>query len=340
MSILQNIDLKPYNTFGVSAVCDYFFRLENAEQLADVGAFLQENPMPFLFLGAGSNLLFVKDFHGLIIQNALQGKREISRDENCVVVDAESGEIWEDFVDYCVENGWGGVENLANIPGTVGASAVQNVGAYGVEAKEAILEVFAQDILTGEKRTFSNAECRFGYRSSIFKETENRNLFITKVRYKLDLQPKIRSFYGAIEQELANKNIAQPNIADIRDAVVSIRKSKLPDVKILGSAGSFFKNPIVDDVFAAALQKEYPEIPFYPLENERTKLAAGWLIEKCGLKGFRKGDAGVHEKQALVLVNYGNAAGKEIFELSKEVQKAVFERFGVVLERETIVVGE
>lgn len=338
MNISWHVDLKPYNTFGISVFCDYFVQLTEVEQLSFIQEFLRRNPMPFLFVGEGSNLLFLNDFHGLVILNNLKGIREITFENDRVIVEAFSGEIWDDFVNHCVTEGWGGVENLAYIPGTVGASAVQNIGAYGIEAKETIYQVFAKNILTGERFAFSNNECRFDYRYSIFKQEKNRSLFITKVRYQLTLKPEVYISYGVIEQELAKRGIIKPKITDIRETVTAIRKAKLPDVKLLGSAGSFFKNPVVDASKADSLKKEFSKAPFYPVDNGKVKLAAGWLIEKCGLKGYRKGDAGIHEKQALVLVNYGNATGKEIFELSQLVQKTVFDTFGIELEREVVAV--
>lgn len=340
MKIEQDIDLRPYNTFGISARCKYFTEVNETEDLQDIRDFLQKHPVPFVIAGGGSNLLFMGDFPGLVILNRLKGMQEVLEDEEFVFVEASAGEIWGDLADYCVSNEWGGMENLAAIPGTVGASAVQNIGAYGVEAADVIHAVYAYDLRSGNAFRFLGAECMFDYRDSIFKRDENKSLFITKVLYRLERVPRIKSFYGAIEAELKKKEIKHPAIGDIRDVVIAIRKSKLPDLKILGSAGSFFKNPVVDSQKASELLLQHPGMPYYPLQTGHIKLAAGWLIDQCGLKGYRTGDAGVYEHQALVLVNYGNASGRDIFELSEYICRAVEEKFGVTLEREVVVIGE
>jgi UDP-N-acetylmuramate dehydrogenase len=311
--------------------------LENVDQIPDIIRFLYYNPMQVLILGNGSNILFVNDFKGLVIVNRIKGLQVVSETEDEIFIEAGAGENWRDFVTYCVGHGWGGVENLADIPGTTGASAVQNIGAYDMEAENSIINVTAYSLQTGEKHIFTKQDCHFGYRSSIFKNAEYKHLIITHVTYQLHKRPLPPASYKAIQTALSEKNIKTPTIEDIYHIVTELRKSKLPDETILHNAGSFFKNPVVPTEQARNIQQNYPDMPLFPLSDEYAKLAAGWLIEQCGLKGYRKGDAGIHDKQALVLVNYGSATGMEILEVAQLAMQLVREKFGISLEPEVII---
>jgi len=332
------MNLKPYNTFGIDAQCDHLTVLEQSDQISEIIRFLNNNPMPVLVLGNGSNILFVNDFNGLIVLNRIKGIQIISETEDDITIEAGAGENWSDFVSYCVGHGWGGIENLADIPGTVGASAVQNIGAYDMEAGNAIVKVTAYSLQTGEKRTFSKQECRFGYRSSIFKSAYYKHFIITNVTYKLNKKPFPLTSYKAIQTVLSEKNIKSPTIRDIYYIVTELRRSKLPDHTILHNAGSFFKNPIVYREQAQSILQNYPGMPLFPLSYIRIKLSAGWLIEQCGLKGYRQGDAGIHDKQALVIVNYGTATGKQILDVAQLAMRSVQEKFEVLLEMEVEIV--
>jgi len=254
------------------------------------------------------------------------------------MVKASAGENWHEFVTYCVNEGFGGLENLSLIPGNVGSCPIQNIGAYGVEVKDSFHSLEAIDLQTGELVVFSNEECRFGYRDSIFKRDLKGKFAIWSVTFELKLNPVVHIEYGAIKQELEAMGTGNPGIADVSNAVCSIRQKKLPDPEVLGNAGSFFKNPTVDQKFAEKLVESFPKMVFYPTGADRIKLAAGWLIEQCGWKGHREGDAGVHENQALVLVNYGNATGSNILTLAHRIQNSVYERFGVKLDMEVNVI--
>ena len=331
-------NLAPYTTFAVSAQCDHFTILENVDQIPDIVRFLDSNPVPVFILGNGSNVLFVNDFRGVVILNRIKGLHVVSETEDEICIEAGAGESWRDFVSYCVGCGWGGVENLADIPGTVGASAVQNVGAYDMEAENTIVSVTTYNLKTGEKRIFSKQECRFGYRSSIFKTADYKHFIITHVTYLLNKRPVLRTSYKAIQTVLAEKNIPSPTIHDIYNIVTEIRKAKLPDETVLHNAGSFFKNPVVSMEQARKMQQNHPEMPLFPLPDDSVKLAAGWLIEQCGLKGYRDGDAGIYEKQALILVNYGSATGAEILRVAQLAMQSVQEKFGIALEPEVMII--
>jgi len=331
MEIKQNISLKPYNTFGVEVNAKSFVEVNNAEELKEV---LKENDKQILILGGGSNVLFTRDFNGLVIKNNLTGISIIKEDDTSVWLKVGAGEIWHQFVLFCLEKNYAGLENLSLIPGNVGASPMQNIGAYGVEVKDVITEVEAFDLNTFSIQKFSNSACEFGYRTSVFKTSEKGNYFITAVTYKLKKQAEINTSYGAIENELLRMNVSSPSIKDVSDAVINIRSSKLPDPKKIGNSGSFFKNPIVSLLQKNKILKDYPNAPNYPQRDGSFKMAAGWLIEQCGWKGKCLGDYGVHDKQALVLVNYGSAKGSDIFELSEEIIKSVIDTFGIELERE------
>ncbi len=336
MQLQQNISLKPFNTFGIDVSAEYFVELEHAAMLEEI-ANDAALPKQVHALGGGSNILLSKAVSGLVVHNKLKGIVIEKEDSEHVWLRVEAGEIWHKLVMYAISNGWAGIENLALIPGTVGAAPIQNIGAYGVEAKETIESV------TGwhwEERAFidyTNADCNFGYRDSIFKGRLKDKIFISSVIFKLNKKPTFHTAYGPIQHELERMNIAELSIKAIADAVIAIRSSKLPDPKKIGNAGSFFKNPAISTEHFEMLQTNYPGIPCYPFSETMMKVPAGWLIEQCGWKGYRKGDTGVHEKQALVIVNYGKASGEEIWALSGEIMQSVKERFGINLEREVQV---
>ncbi|MGZ3863103.1 MAG: UDP-N-acetylmuramate dehydrogenase [Bacteroidia bacterium] len=334
MKLLNNISLKPFNTFGIDVTAKILTEI-NSE--ADLRALLQENEYKkseILILGGGSNILFTKNFDGLVLKNNLKGIEVIKEDADFVFVKAAGGENWHNFVMWCVEKNYGGIENLSLIPGCVGAAPMQNIGAYGVEIKDVCEQVFALGLQTGVETIFTNADCRFGYRESVFKHELKNKFLITAVVFKLHKKPVFNTTYGAIEQELASMGVKELSIKAISQAVIRIRSSKLPDPAKIGNAGSFFKNPEVSKAKHDELKQKFEKLVSYPLENGNFKLAAGWLIEDCGLKGKREGQAGVHVNQALVLVNYGGVQGSEIYKLSQEVMDAVQQKFGVTLERE------
>jgi UDP-N-acetylmuramate dehydrogenase len=336
MQILQNVSLKPYNTFGMDVPAEYFLELGDAQLVPSI---TEDNALPRQrnILGGGSNVLLTKPVQGLLILNKLKGIELIKEDGNNVWLKAASGEVWHELVMYAISKGWAGIENLALIPGTVGASPMQNIGAYGIEAKETIESVTFWHWQERQFITLSNAECNFGYRDSIFKHHLKDKVFITSVTYKLNKKPDFNTSYGAISQELEKMGIQELSIKAIADAVIAIRSSKLPDPKEIGNAGSFFKNPTIPISQFELLQSQHPSIPSYPVSDITVKVPAGWLIEQCGWKGKREGDAGVHTKQALVLVNYGHAKGSEIWNLSTEVVNSVKDKFGIELEREVQV---
>ena len=336
--IKEDFSLHSLNTFHIDSVARFFTEVNSIEQLRELISSGKLNDNPLLILGGGSNLLFTGNFKGIVVHLINKGIEIISHNEDSVIVKAAAGENWHEFVTYCVYQGFGGLENLSLIPGNVGSCPIQNIGAYGVEVKDHILSVEAIDLQSGELLIFSKEECRFGYRESIFKKDIKGKYAICSVTFELKHSPVVHLEYGAIKQELASMGIENPTIADISKAVCTIRQSKLPDPKILGNAGSFFKNPTVDQEFAEKLSEIFPKMISFPLGDQKVKLAAGWLIEQCGWKGFRDGDSGVHEKQALVLVNYGNASGSSILTLAHRIQNSVYERFGVKLEMEVNVI--
>jgi UDP-N-acetylmuramate dehydrogenase len=339
MTIQQNVSLKSFNSFGINAHAKAFAAFNSIETLEEL---LQYNKnQPQLILGGGSNILFTKDFDGLILKNELQGIELVNEDEHHFYVKAAAGEVWHSFVEYCINHHFAGVENLSLIPGNVGASPMQNIGAYGVEIKDVFHELEAYHIHDKTIVQFTLADCAFGYRESVFKRKLKNQFVITNVTFKLNKHAKFNTSYGAIEQELAAMGITHLSIKSIAQAVINIRSSKLPNPKEIGNAGSFFKNPTIANVQLAEIKKQFPSIPSYPSNNpfqEESKIAAGWLIEQCGWKGFRKNDAGCHAKQALVLVNYGIATGKEIFDLSEEIIVSVRNKFGITLEREVNII--
>ena len=329
--IQTNINLKEFNTFGISVKAEMFAVFSSIEELKQILS--HRNGKDLLVLGGGSNLLLTKDFDGLVIKNEIKRFEVIEETVSEVIVESGAGENWHEFVLNCIDKGFGGIENLSLIPGSVGASPMQNIGAYGVEIKDVFESLSAYHIASGEIHYFDKTKCEFGYRESIFKNKVKGEYIILSVTFRLTKNPTINSSYGAINEQLKVMGIQAPTIKELSAAVIAIRQSKLPDPKIIGNAGSFFKNPTVDNVLLEKIQENYPDIPNYPAENGR-KLAAGWLIEKAGWKGRTFDNYGVHKLQALVLVNYGNCTGQEIFDLSSQIIQDVFEKFGVLLERE------
>lgn len=337
MFILKNISLKPYNTFGLDCKADCVIKIRSESEAVKLFTGKHSLSKPVLFVGRGSNLLFIGDFRGTIIIPGLRGIRIEKRYKDTVIVSAGAGVEWDKLVEWCVEKGFGGIENLSHIPGSAGAAPVQNIGAYGVEIKESVVRVRTISCIDGSVRIFSNNECDFSYRNSIFKTKEKGKFLVTRVFLKLNLHPAFNLNYGSLEAEV--QRLGGVNLQNVRQAVINIRRTKLPDPSVIGNAGSFFRNPVVSRSVSEILKKDHPQMPCFEDPSGGQKLAAGWLIEQCGWKGRRLGEAGVHEKQALVLVNHGNATGKEIFDLSEKIRKSVLERFGVVLEREVEAVG-
>ena len=334
--IEQNVSLKPYNTFGLSARAKLMARVADVSSLQKVlGNTATQNEERFI-LGGGSNILLTKDIDGLVIKNEIGGIDLIEEDAESFLIRSGSGVVWHDLVMHCIENNYAGIENLSLIPGNVGAAPMQNIGAYGVELKNVFHSLESVEIATGDIHTFDTAACQFGYRESVFKRKLKGQFIISSVTLKLDKNPNFNTSYGAIEQELERLAIASPTIKDVSQAVMNIRQSKLPDPNELGNSGSFFKNPIVETTKFEELKHSNPTIPGYPA-GHKTKLAAGWLIEQCGWKGKVVGNTGSHAQQALVLVNYGNATGVEIFNLSEQIMKSVYDTFGVQLDREVNV---
>ncbi len=329
--IQTNKNLKEYNTFGISVKAEMFAVFSSIEELKQILSF--RNDKKLLVLGGGSNLLLTQDFDGLVIKNEIKRFEVIDETVSEVIVESGAGENWHEFVLNCIDKGFGGVENLSLIPGSVGASPMQNIGAYGVEIKDVFESLSAYHIASGEIHYFDKTKCEFGYRESIFKNKVKGEYIILTVTFRLTKNPTINSSYGAINEQLKVMGIQVPTIKELSAAVIAIRQSKLPDPKIIGNAGSFFKNPTVEIALLEQIQKNYPDIPNYPALNGK-KLAAGWLIEKSGWKGRTFDNYGVHKLQALVLVNYGNCTGQEIFDLSSQIIQDVFEKFGVLLERE------
>jgi UDP-N-acetylmuramate dehydrogenase len=337
MQIIENTSLKAFNTFGIDVRAKLFGIIENT---GDVQACLplMKEVNRLLLIGSGSNILFTADFDGLVLVNRILGKKILVENEDEVLLQVYGGENWSDLVDFTVEQGWGGLENLSLIPGTVGAAPVQNIGAYGVELKETLVWVEAIDLNSGKVIRLTNTDCGFSYRSSIFKTTFKGRYLILSVQFKLTKKPVLNLSYGPLKAAFAEKNVEEVSVKQVSEAVKSIRRSKLPDPEELGNAGSFFKNPVVPFSKIQELIVDYPEMPFYKVDEEKFKLAAGWLIEKSGWKGKRIGDAGVHEKQALVLVNYGKATGGEIYKLALKIVNSVKDQFGVTLETEVTII--
>lgn len=330
--ISQNTSLKPFNTFGIDVKANCFATFSSTEELNQI---LKENKNEaLLILGGGSNLLLTKDFEGLVLKNEIRGIEVISENDSDVLVKVGAGEVWHEFVLYCISKNFCGIENLSLIPGSVGASPMQNIGAYGVEIKDVFDHLEAFEIATGEIHTFDNATCEFGYRESIFKHSVKNQYVITHVYFKLSKKQNTNTSYGAINQQLEIMGITNPSIKDVSDAVIAIRSSKLPNPKEIGNAGSFFKNPVIDREHFQEILKEYPNAPNYPVTENQVKVPAGWLIETAGWKGKVVGETGVHKNQALVLVNYGGATGEEIYQLSTDIIADINQKFKILLTTE------
>lgn len=337
MEIQSNFSLKNYNTFGIEAKARQFVAVHSVDELKTILT-ANKNEKKFI-LGGGSNMLLTQDIDALVIHIDLKGKKIIKEDGDFVWVESQAGETWHDFVLYTIENNFGGLENMSLIPGNVGTTPVQNIGAYGTEIKDTFVSCEAIDIESQKIKTFTNSECNFGYRESIFKNEVKNQYIITSVIYKLTKRNhKINTSYGDITAELAKNNVTVPTLKDVSNAVIAIRQSKLPDPKELGNSGSFFKNPILLKSDFEKIHQKFPEMKYYEVSETEVKVPAGWLIEQVGFKGKRFGDAGVHKNQALVLVNYGNATGQEILAVSKDVQKTVLETFGIHIEAEVNVI--
>lgn len=338
MIIQENISLLPYNTFHLNVLAKRFASFKNGDDLGEV-LVSEKNHHNLMILGGGSNILFTKNFDGLVLKNDIPGIETVHEDADHVYVKVGAGENWHKFVMHCIDSNFAGVENLSLIPGNVGASPMQNIGAYGVEIKEVFHDLEAMHLKERTVHTFSLNDCAFGYRDSIFKRSHKNRFAILNVTFRLNKRPKFNTSYGAVDQELTRMGVKELSIRAISQAVINIRSSKLPDPALIGNAGSFFKNPTVPLSFFETLKKEYPAVPGYKVSDEEMKLAAGWLIEQCGWKGFRIGDAGCHAKQALVLVNYGHATGEEIYDLSEKILTTVQKKFNVLLEREVNVIS-
>jgi UDP-N-acetylmuramate dehydrogenase len=339
IKIDEHVGLKSYNTFGIDATARYFCQITSEDQFKSLLQTDLYKNEKVLILGGGSNILFTKDFDGLVVKTDIKGIHIVDENDETVSIKAMSGEIWHELVVHCVNHQWGGIQNLSLIPGTTGAAPIQNIGAYGVEVKEVVKEVTGIDRINGDEKTFQNNECAFGYRESIFKHQLKEKFFISSVTLSLTKKNHIiNTNYGAIKDTLKEMNIIEPTLKSISDAVIHIRKSKLPDPTHVGNAGSFFKNPTISLLHYQSLQKLYINIPGYHSVNQEVKVPAGWLIEQCGWKGKRLNDIGVHAQQALVLVNYGNGNGKEIFQLAMNIISSVKEKFNIILSPEVNII--
>ena len=336
----SNFDLKQYNTFGISANCLYFGCFSSVNELKSALIEVKRINLPLMILGGGSNILLTKDFEGIVLRNEIIGFTIINESGNEVIVRSGAGEVWHEFVMNCLDHDLAGIENLSLIPGSVGASPMQNIGAYGVEIKDVFFQLEALHIETGELHYFDKEQCEFGYRESVFKRKLKDQYVITNVEFRLQKEANVNTSYGAINDELTAIGITNPSIRDVSNAVIAIRQSKLPDPKEIGNAGSFFKNPVVEKALVDNLLKTYPDMPNYPDRKtpNLVKLPAGWLIEKAGFKGMRIENYGVHAKQALVLVNYGGSEGKDIYDLSTKILATIKEKFGIELEREVNII--
>ncbi|MFW5758675.1 MAG: UDP-N-acetylmuramate dehydrogenase [Bacteroidota bacterium] len=338
MSIEKDVSLRKYNTFGVEAKTLFFTDVDSVEALSSA---LQQKDqyLPLLILGGGSNILLTRDFEGLTMRINLKGISVVRENPKEVFVKVMAGENWEDFVKYSIENDWGGVENLTLIPGNTGTAPMQNIGAYGVEIKDVFHTLEALEIQTGHVSVFSREQCRFGYRDSYFKQEGKNKFIILSVTFRLTKTDHIlNTGYAGIDQEIKSLGLTSPTIADIANIIRKIRKSKLPDPQLTGNAGSFFKNPVVGNKTLSQLKKLFPDIPYFTIDHEKVKIPAAFLIEQAGWKGFRRGDAGVHHKQPLVLINYGQATGKEILQLAQEIVDHIHGKFNIQLEKEVNVI--
>lgn len=337
----EAISLQPYHTFHIDIEADMLLEYDHVEDLQEILRHQKQYPAPLLHVGAGSNLLFTEDFHGTILHSKMCEIHVENETDTTIDLMVDNGLVWDDFVEYCVSKGWYGLENLSYIPGEVGASAVQNIGAYGVEACQLIQEVHTIEVATGNKRIFSLEECQYGYRQSIFKQEHMRGRYIvTHILYRLSKERVVNLEYGSIQAQLAaigvDANTA--SLQQIRNVIIEIRKDKLPEPDVLGNAGSFFMNPVVSEEVFQRIYKEYPNMPHYRISDEEVKIPAGWMIDQCGWKGHSLGNAGVHKHQALVLVNLGGATADEIINLAEEVRSAVYERFGITIKPEVLYI--
>jgi len=338
MNIESDKSLKHYNTFGIDVKAKYFAEVKSIDDIRELvrdPKFVNEKRF---ILGSGSNTLFKSDFDGIIVKNSLRGIEQVHEDEHFVRFKVAGGEVWHQFVLFCVNKNLGGIENLSLIPGEVGATPIQNIGAYGADVNNIIDEVEVVELSSGNLCTLTYAECEFGYRDSIFKNRYKDKYIITAVTYRLSKKPHFKVSYGDIEKMLAEMQVKELTVKAVSDAIIKIRTSKLPDPVKLGNAGSFFKNPAIDKILLDELMKSFPAIPHYPFIDNLIKVPAGWLIEQCGWKGKRVGNTGAHEHHALVLVNYGGATGPEIYSLALEIQKSVQEKFGITIEAEVNIV--
>lgn len=340
LTIESHVSLKPYNTFGIDASARYWVEINQETDIQTLLQLTEFVDTPKLILGGGSNVLLCHDFNGLVVKMNIKGIDIIREDESHIYLTAGAGMIWHDLVMFCIGHGYAGMENLSLIPGTVGAAPMQNIGAYGVELEQVFESLTAVHIGTGEQRRFTHTDCKFGYRESVFKRELKDQYIITSVMFRLNKQPVFHTRYGAIQETLMQMGYTDENLSikAVSDAVIHIRQSKLPDPAQIGNAGSFFKNPEVPQSLYDSLKERYPAIPGYPVSDGIVKIPAGWLIEQAGWKGYRSGDVGVHSKQALVLVNYGNATGHEIITLAKRIQKSIQEQFGIKISPEVNVV--
>ncbi len=337
MLIKENIELSSYNSFKCNAKANYFCTIKRKDEIDEAISWCIHQKKPFLLLGGGSNILFTKDFDGLVIKMDIKGIKLIKETATEVFISVGAGENWHLLVQYCVQKGWGGIENLSLIPGTVGAAPIQNIGAYGVEVKDTIQQLTAFDTQSKQWVIMSNEQCQFGYRNSIFKKEKNRYI-ISEIQFLLQKQPVLHTDYGAIREVLHQKQIKQASIEDIANAIIEIRTEKLPDPNKFGNAGSFFKNPSVSQVLFDQLKAAHPNLVAYPISNSEYKIAAGWLIEQAGWKGKKQGPVGCYEKQALVIVNYDHATGKEIYDFSEDIIQSVSKMFNIQLEREVNII--
>lgn len=338
MNIQKNYPLKSLNTFGIDVKAQMFVNIKSEEQLCLLLTDKNIKEIPKCILGGGSNILFTGSYAGLVIKNSIQGIKIINQDEDYVLIKAGAGEIWHNMVLFCVERNLWGIENLSLIPGTVGAAPIQNIGAYGQEIRDVFEYLEGIYIDSGDKKIFTKNQCGFGYRDSVFKHELKNKFVITSVVLRLSKEPELKLDYRGVKEELDKLNLKNVTIKNISDVICKIRQSKLPDPKQIGNAGSFFKNPEIDEVTFLKLKKEFPAIIGYPLENKRVKLAAGWLIEQCGWKGKRVGNTGSHSRQALVLVNYGGAKSSEVLALAEQIKESVNSKFGIKLEEEISII--
>lgn len=338
MKISNDFSLKPFNTFRVDVLSKYFTVCESDEDLLETFDFIRKKKLEHLVIGEGSNILFTKNFDGLVFEYANESLREIKSDETKIRLEVGAGKNWDQFVDYCTKNNFGGVENLSLIPGKVGAAPVQNIGAYGQELADVLVCVNGFFIHTSEKFSFSKDECKLGYRNSIFKTALKNKVVITSIQVELSKQPTLNLSYGNLTEEISKQNLSDVTIQNVRNVVIQIRKSKLPDPDIIGNAGSFFKNPEIDEVHFNSLIEKFGDLKYFRLATNKYKVPAAWLIEKCELKGMRIGNAGTHDKQPLVIINYGNASPDEILSVKNKIQKDVFEKFQIHLEAEVNIV--